>query len=384
MRPNDFAEAAPGRLVFGQEGYCAFVPEPLPPNPVLDRSLILQLTEAYGALGELAGVGHRLPNPHLLIGAFLRREAVLSSRIEGTLATAQELLLFEVMPTEPPRTPDVREVANYVRAMEHGLKRLKELPVSLRLLRELHEVLMHGVRGQEKRPGEFRTIQNYVGKPGTPLQEARFVPPPPTEMQQSLNELEKYLHRESEWPFLVELALIHYQFEAIHPFIDGNGRIGRLLISLLLCERKLLPQPLLYLSAYFERHKNEYYDHLLRVSQKGAWLDWIRFFLRGIAEQSRDAVVRSARLLALWEQYRTTMQTPRASALVLRLIDYLFSYPALTIPQASQMLNLTFRSAQANVQRLVEAGILVERTGGRRNRIFVAPEIVSLIETETP
>jgi len=384
MRPNDFAEAAPGRLVFGQEGHCAFVPEPLPPNPVLDRSLILQLTEAYGALGELAGVGHRLPNPHLLIGAFLRREAVLSSRIEGTLATAQELLLFEVMPTEPPRTPDVREVANYVRALEHGLKRLKELPVSLRLLRELHEVLMHGVRGQEKHPGEFRTIQNYIGRPGTPLQEARFVPPPPAEMQQSLHELEKYLHRESEWPFLVELALIHYQFEAIHPFIDGNGRIGRLLISLLLCERKLLPQPLLYLSAYFERHKNEYYDHLLRVSQKGAWLDWIRFFLRGIAEQSRDAVIRSARLLALWEQYRTTMQTPRASALILRLIDYLFSYPALTIPQASQMLNLTFRSAQANVQRLVEAGILVERTGGRRNRIFVAPEIVSLIETETP
>lgn len=379
MQSTDFSTDSPGRLVRTLERSWAFVPNPLPPRLEFDEKTLRQLSEADRSLGQLAGVGAMLPNPHLLIGSFVRREAVLSSRIEGTIATAQQLVLFQALPTEEPSAPDVREVANYMRALEHGLARLRKLPVSLRLIREIHAILLAGVRGESHRPGEFRTTQNFIGRPGQTIDTARFVPPPVSEMRTALDELERFFHRPSDLPLLVQLALVHYQFEAIHPFVDGNGRVGRLLISLLLCERGLLPQPLLYLSAYLEKHRDAYIDHLLRVSQRGSWIEWVQFFLQGVAEQSQDALLRSRELLTLWKDYRRRVQTRRASALLLRLVDDLFATPALTIGQARKRLGLTYRGAQQNVKKLVQAGILREYTGRPRNRIYIAPEIVAII-----
>jgi Fic family protein len=305
---------------------------------------------------------------------------VLSSRIEGTQASLSDLLFFEALGQKEPQPPDVREVSNYVKALEYGLKRLEKLPVSLRLIREMHQKLMEGVRGEHLTPGEFRRSQNWIGPPGCTLMEATFVPPPEEEMQEALGPLEKYLYDRSGLPPLIRLAMIHYQFEAIHPFLDGNGRIGRLILTLLLCAEGLLPQPLLYLSAYFEQHRQQYYDLLLAVSQTGAWSEWVIFFLRGVAQQSQDAVLRSDRLLNLWQECRRKLQSPRASALSLQLVDELFSYPAITAAWAAKRLDVTPRSAQLNIEKLVRAGILREETGKRRNRIFVAHEIVKIIE----
>jgi Fic family protein len=364
-------------------GYWTFVPNPLPPEVPLSWGLVQENSAADRALSELAGVARLLPNPHLLINPFMRREAVLSSRIEGTQASLSDLLFFEAAGGIEPNPADVREVLNYVRALEHSLKRLAKLPVSLRLIREAHHDLMKGVRGEEMTPGEFRQRQNWIGPPGCRLEDATYVPPPVPEMTEALDHFEKYLHARSDFPPLIRLGLIHYAFEAIHPFLDGNGRIGRLLLTLLLCSEKLLPEPLLYLSAYFERHRRQYYDLLLAVSQHGAWDEWIAFFLRGVAEQSRDAIRRASRLMDLWGEYRKKVQGVRSSAVSLRLVDELFSYPAITIPLASKHLRVTYASAQLNVEKLVRSQILRETTGRRRNRIFIAPEIIRIIEAPT-
>jgi Fic family protein len=380
MQPSDFTEKAPGRPIRTAQDYWAFVPQPLPPALEIDWDLANTLSEADRSLSELSGVARALPNPHLLIAPFVRREAVLSSRIEGTQAGFSDLLFFEAAPSAKPPIEDVKEVANYVSALEHGLARLKDLPVSLRLIREMHERLMHGVRGDSMTPGEFRRSQNWIGPPGCTLADAAFVPPPVAEMTQALSDFEKYLHEPPVLPPLVRLALIHYQFEAIHPFVDGNGRIGRLLITLLLCVEGLLPQPLLYLSAFFERHRQEYYRLLMAVSQSGSWTPWIAYFLRGIAEQSSDAVKRANLLLSLRQRYREKMQSARSSALLLQMVDDLFSTPALDVSSASKRLNVTPRAAQLNVDKLIKSGILKEATGRRRNRIFVAAEIIDIIE----
>jgi Fic family protein len=380
MQPSDFTEKAPGRPIRTAQDYWAFVPQPLPPALEIDWDLANTLSEADRSLSELSGVARALPNPHLLIAPFVRREAVLSSRIEGTQAGFSDLLFFEAAPSAKPPIEDVKEVANYVSALEHGLARLKDLPVSLRLIREMHERLMHGVRGDSMTPGEFRRSQNWIGAPGCTLADAAFVPPPVAEMTQALSDFEKYLHEPPVLPPLVRLALIHYQFEAIHPFVDGNGRIGRLLITLLLCVEGLLPQPLLYLSAFFERHRQEYYRLLMAVSQSGSWRPWIAYFLRGIADQSSDAVKRANLLLSLRQRYREKMQSARSSALLLQMVDDLFSTPALDVSSASKRLNVTPRAAQLNVDKLIKSGILKEATGRRRNRIFVAAEIIDIIE----
>jgi Fic family protein len=380
MQPSDFMPKAAGRVVKTAHDYWAFVPQPLPPVLEIDWELAGKLSEADRSLSELAGIARTLPNPHLLIAPFVRREAVLSSRIEGTQAGFSDLLFFEAAPSARPSIEDVKEVANYVSALEHGLARLKDLPVSLRLIREMHERLMHGVRVDSITPGEFRRSQNWIGPPGCTLADAAFVPPPVAEMTQALSDFEKYLHAPPVFPPLVRLALIHYQFEAIHPFLDGNGRIGRLLITLLLCVEGLLPQPLLYLSAFFERHRQEYYRLLMAVSQSGAWTPWIAYFLRGVAEQSSDAVKRANLLLSLRQRYREKMQSARSSALLLQMVDDLFSTPALDVSSASKRLNVTPRAAQLNVDKLIQSGILKEATGRRRNRIFVAAEIIDIIE----
>lgn len=383
MHPNEFSSNAPGRVIKTPQNYWAFVPDPLPPSIEIDWSLASLLSNADRALSELAGAARTLPNPHLLLGPFIRREAVLSSRIEGTQASLSELFFFEASGVVT-GNPDVQEVANYVRALEHGLARLKsgELPLSLRLIREMHEHLMLGVRGEHLTPGEFRHSQNWIGPDGCTLLEATFVPPPEAEMKQALAELEAYLHTSSDLPPLVRLALIHYQFEVIHPFLDGNGRIGRLLITLLLCAESLITEPLLYLSAFFERRRDDYYRCLLAVSQAGHWREWLSFFLQGVSEQSRDVLQRSGRLLQLRESYRDKLQSARTSALLLRLIDELFAYPAITVPRAAQLLGVTPRSASLNITKLVEAGILKEITGQQRFRVFSAPEIIRTIEVQ--
>lgn len=372
-------------MVRAPEGYWAFVPASLPPQLEPSWDLFSEISEADRALSELAGRAANLPNPHLLIAPFVRREAVLSSRIEGTQASLSDLFFFEAagpavgMARTVP--DDVREVANYVGALEHGLKRTKTLPLSLRLIRELHAKLMTGVRGDDLAPGEFRPRQNWIGPAGCRLEEATYVPPPVPQMHAALDAFEKHLHTPPTLPALVRLAAIHYQFEAIHPFLDGNGRVGRLLISLILCHERLLPQPLLYLSAYFERYRAEYYRHLLSVSQQGAWTEWVRFFVRGVRTEGRDALARSARLIELREKYRKKVSSsPRGSALAVNAVDLVFEAPVVSIATVADRLRITHRSAAQHVARLEDAGILVEGTGRARGRLFVARKIIDIIE----
>ena len=356
------------------------MPDPLPPTVRWDVDLIATLSAADRAIGQLSGVAQTLANPHLLIHPFIRREAVLSSRIEGTESSLSDLFLFEAAPSVEPAVPDVREVANYVRALEYGLRRTTELPLSLRLIREVHALLMEGVRGEHMTPGEFRRSPNWIGPQGCTLNEATYVSPPPSDMIDALGKFETYLHTPSNLPPLVRIAIIHYHLEAIHPFLDGNGRIGRLLVTFLLCFEGVLPQPLLYLSAYLEKHRDAYNEHLLAVSQAGRWKEWISFFLRGVSEQGMDAVRRSNGLLGLRDQFHEKCHVARSSALLLKLVDNLFSYPATTVGSAAQLLDVTRRSAQGCIDKLLDAGILQEVTGQRRNRVYVAREIVRTIE----
>jgi Fic family protein len=317
----------------------------------------------------------------LLIYPFVRKEAVLSSRIEGTQSSLSDLLLFEATKAEKQR--DVKEVQNYVHAIEYGLKRLEELPLSLRLIRELHAILMEGVRGEQATPGEFRQSQNWIGPPGCTLDDATFMPPPVAEMKESLDQLEKFLHADTQLPPLVELALIHYQFETIHPFLDGNGRIGRLLITLFLCQRSILNKPLLYLSAFFERHRQEYYDRLLEVSQRGAWRQWLEFFLQAVVTQSDDAVRRARRLLDLHRTYYQTSLGKHLPPTAMKLVELIFVKPVLNARVTQESLKVTYPGAQKAINALVEQGILAEITGGKRNKVYEARRILEILE-ETP
>jgi len=383
MSEQDFSSGKPGRLVPAGGAGKAFVPDPLPPKLDFGPRLVRALSEADRALGELAGLGRTLPNPYLLTRPFSRREAVLSSRIEGTRASLVDLYAFEAEPPlfgEPERGSDVREVQNYVRALEHGLGRLKELPISQRLLREMHAVLMEGVRGAQRDPGEFRRVQNWIGSPGADAEEATFVPPPPGEIPEALGALERYVHEDTGLPPLVDIALVHYQFEAIHPFLDGNGRIGRLLITLMLIERDLLPEPLLYLSAYFERHRGAYYDHLLSVSQKGDWEGWLLFFLRGVLTEARDAALRAGTLFDLREDYRQRFRREGGGANLLAAVEHLFARPVTDIREIEGALDISFEASRRLVGRLEEEGVLEEITGRRRNRVYVAREIVRVLQ----
>jgi len=377
LDPKDFSADASGQLVAITGGHFAFIPNPLPPDIIYEARVVRPLEDATLALGQLKGIGHLLPNPHMLIRVFQQREAILSSRIEGTVANQQELLFADVDRKKTP-AENVREVANYVDALDFSLRQLEKLPVCLRLIQDAHRRLMQGVRGQEQRPGEFRDIQNYVGKPGG-FGNARYIPPPVPQMKESLDHFEKFLHAGSEIPALIRLALIHYQFEAIHPFRDGNGRIGRLLLALLLCDWKFLSKPLLYLSAYFDHHRDEYFDHLLAVSQRGTWNNWIVFFLQGVAEQAHDAVDRAQKLLALRDEYRTKMQSEHAPGSCLLLIDNLFELPALTVPLAATKLKMSYPGAKRNIQKLVAAGILKQTSEKQHPKLYLAPAVLDLV-----
>jgi Fic family protein len=383
--PEDFSTDAPGRLVRSPTGYWTFEPSPLPPSLTFTAPLVRQIAEAERALGELGGLGRMLPNPHLLIRSFVRREAVLSSRIEGTVTRLDELLRFEAQAEEDSaRAEDVAEVINYVEAMGYGLKRLSEgMPLCLRLIREIHQRLLEGVRGGDKRPGAFRHCPVLIGRKGQTFADARFVPPAHTALEPVLRDFERFLNTPGEIPVVVQLALMHYQFEAIHPFMDGNGRVGRLLVTLMLCERGGLSQPLLYLSAYLERHDQAYKDHLLAVSQRGAWEDWIAFFARGVAEQAADAVRRAWQLLDLRQRYRERMQQASQSSGVLRLVDELFAAPFVTMPGVARLLEVTHRAAKLNVEKLIDASILKEVEPPRKTkRVYFAPEILAMLNAD--
>jgi len=382
MRPDSFTKNAPGKVTQAPKGYWTYLPDPLPPQLSWIGDLVATLSQASLALGELAGLGRTLLNPHLLIRPFMHQEAVVSSRIEGTQASLSDLFRYEAgqLALFEERS-DVREVHNYVRAMEYGVERLKELPVSLRLIRELHGLLMEGVRGEGKKPGEFRNSDNWIGPPNCTVETAKYVPPPVSHMHDALHALEEFLHSPSELPPLVRMALIHYQFEAIHPFLDGNGRIGRLLISLLVCAWNLLPQPLLYLSAYFEAHRDSYYDLLLAVSQRGAWEEWVTFFLRGVKEQCGDAVARIKHLQDLRGYYRVRVQTARTPARLLDVVDMLFLNPVLTVRRVEGEVGVTFQTAQRYVDRLAALDILTEVTGKGRNRVYGAMDVIRALES---
>lgn len=381
MEAESFRHSPSGHTVQTPAGFSAFVPNPLPPDVPWTTRLVTALSDGDRALGELAGFGRTLPNPHLLIRPFVRREAVLSSRIEGTRASLGDLYAFEAQqPALFEPAGDVREVHNYVRALEYGLERLKNLPMSLRLIRELHAILMEGVRGQAQTAGEFRRSQNWIGPPGSTTQDATYVPPPVAEMNQALGSLEAFLHERRDLPALVRLGLIHYQFEAIHPFLDGNGRVGRLLLALLLCAWELLPQPLLYLSAYFEQRRNTYYELLLKVSQHGAWEEWLVYFLQGVSFQARDAMVRVGRLQRLQEEYRGLLTGPRVPARLLEAVDLLFAQPVLTTRQAEAALEVNFATAQRYIDQLLRLGLIREVTGQARNRVYRAEGVLQAIE----
>ena len=370
--------APPGRKIHCSGGYTAFVPDPLPPVLGWTPALVRALSDADRAVGRLAGEGGRLPNPHLLIRPFVRREAVLSSRIEGTQATLGELLAAEAGAVVSRSPADLREVANYVVALEYGIKRLPKLPLSLRLVRELHARLMEGVRGNQATPGEFRRSQNWIGPPGCSLANATYVPPPPSEVMACLDSWEKFLHVTS-LPPLVQVGLVHSQFEAIHPFLDGNGRIGRLLITLFLVERGILPRPLLYLSAFFEATRRDYYDRLLAVTERGEWEAWIEYFLNGVARQAEDALNRAERINKLLEKWRMSV-AGSSSKVPATLVDRLAENPYWTIKRLAQRLEVAYTTAQRAMERLESLGILTETTDARRDRVYCATAILKILE----
>lgn len=405
MRESDFSANAPGRLepttfreTFWKDGVreskdvpgLGFVPDPLPPAG-LTRTQVLDATyevlvAAERELSRLGGVADQdhLPNPYLLIGPLVQREARLSSAIENTFASAEQIALFDVDPSavEGDRD-DVREVHNYVRALHHALS-VTRLPLCTRLITDLHAILLDGVSRPGVRPGKFRTEQNAIGKSNS-FADARFVPPPPRFLDELLRDFELYANTKDDGlPRLVRFAILHYQFETIHPFADGNGRLGRLLIPMQVCQTGQLAQPYLYISGYFEKHRDQYCDLLYRVSTQGEWLAWISFFLEAVATQADDAYQRSKKLIALQRRYRNEIASKRRSNVDAAILEHLFASPSITIGKASEIAGVTQPAAGAAIRHLEDSGVLVEVTGREKSRVYVAREIIDIINSDTP
>ena len=377
-----------GRYVLQPAGYRAFVPAPLPPDPPVQLTGELRrlLSQADRALGRLDGSIQTLPNPDWFVFMYVRKEAVLSSQIEGTQSSLHDLLAAEAEILSPERPRDVEEVINYVRAVNHGLERLTDMPVCIRLIREMHRVLLEGVRGSDRKPGELRRGQNYIGpRPGT-LAEAVFIPPPADLIPETLGELESFLHSEDDLPLLVKIGLAHAQFETIHPFEDGNGRVGRLLITFLLCERQVLMKPVLYLSYYLRRYRQEYYESLQAVRDAGDWEGWLTFFLQGVAEVSAQATETARRILALRENHRALIAQyfGRASGNGHRLLEWLYERPIVSVNEVQDLIGTSYPAANALVSRMEDHGILREITGHRRNRRFRYEDYVQLFADAEP
>jgi Fic family protein len=363
-----------GQYVEQMAGYKAFIPNPLPPTPeiMMDQEMWNLLSQADRALGRLDGATDALPNPDLFVFMYVRKEAVLSSQIEGTQASLIDVLEFESQALEPDNPQEVAEVVNYIAAINYGIERLKSLPVSLRLIREIHKELMQGVRGADRDPGEFRRTQNWIGAGGCSLKEATYVPPPPYEMLQSLDNLEKFLHSPEPIPTLIKVGLAHAQFETIHPFLDGNGRTGRLLITFLLCEQNILQRPLLYISHYFKKYRLEYYDRLQAVRESGNWEGWLKFFLRGVYEVAQEAAATARKIVNLKEEHRQLVLNTmgRKSGNAIALLESLYFRPIFNVEHAQAITNLSYPNANSLIKALLDIGLVQEITGQKRNRAF--------------
>lgn len=377
-----------GRYIAQPGGYRAFLPTPLPPEPALALGGRLQglLSEADRTLGRLDGSVLTLPSPDLFVFMYVRKEAVLSSQIEGTQSSLQDLLAAEALLFDPGLPRDVDEVVNYVRALNLGLGRLAELPVCVRLIREIHRELLRDVRGGHLQPGELRTSQNWIGPGGCTLKEATFVPPPPHALPEALGELEKFLHREDGLPPLVKIALAHVQFETIHPFLDGNGRVGRLLITFLLTERNILQKPVLYLSHYLKQHRQEYYERLQAVRDHGAFEEWLEFFLKGVIQVAGEATQLARGILLLREQHLAAIMTNlgRGAGNGFKVLESLFTRPIVSVGEVQKVTGTTFAAANNLVSRLVELGLLSEMTGYARNRRFRYAPYIELFNDAGP
>jgi cell filamentation protein, protein adenylyltransferase len=364
------------------EGYEAFVPNNLPPKPsiVFDEELQSLLSKADRALGRLDGSVQSLPNPDLFVFMYVRKEAVLSSQIEGTQASLGDILEVEAQIFDPKRPNDTDEILNYVGAMNYGLRRLEQLPMSLRLIREIHERLMQGVRGQHATPGEFRTTQNWIGPQGSGINDATFVPPPPHELNGLLGALETYIHSDDQLPLLIRIGLIHAQFETLHPFLDGNGRMGRLLIAFTLCQQTVLQKPVLYLSHYLKRHRSAYYDRLQEIRTSGDWESWLKFFLQGVAEVANEATETARMIVKLREQHREKLigNLGRGAANGLRFLESLYQRPIFTVANVSELLKVSPQAANNLTERLVRLELVREITGNQRNRVFRYDPYVAL------
>ena len=372
-----------GKYIKQLEGYRAFIPEPLPPQPpiAMDAALTRLLSDADHALGRLDGVTSILPNPDLFVSMYVRHEAVLSSQIEGTQSTLEDVLQFEIDTKGQEHPKDVEEVVNYIRSMNDGLKRLDTLPLSLRLIREIHAKLLQGVRGENRTPGEFRRSQNWIGPANCTLATATFVPPPVHEMHAALDNLEKFLHDETTYPALIHCGLAHAQFETIHPFLDGNGRVGRLLITFLLCQRGILKFPLLYLSHYLKFHRAEYYDRLMAIRNDGNWEGWLKFFLKGVGEVSRSATETARKILELRQKYQKLIRDKAANQTnAALLLDYLFEQPIVNVRLVEEHVKCAFVTADKLLKQFVEFGIVKEITGGQRNRRYEYTPYLALFE----
>ena len=377
----DIIQSPSGKVIRTLTGYQSFIPHPLPPKLEWNNTLVNCLSRADHILGMLYREGVKLPNPHLLMRPFITREAVLSSKIEGTQATLGEVLAQDAGISIDRHPDDMQEVHNYIIALDYGLKRVQELPLSLRLIKEIHEKLMHGVRGFHATPGEFRRTQNWIGSPGCTLNTAKYIPPAPEELMNCLGHFEKFLH-DNTIPPLIHIALCHYQFEAIHPFLDGNGRMGRLLITLLLIEKKLLPSPLLYLSAFFEATREDYYKELYNVSSKGSWFDWLCYFLNGVAVQALDVLSRAERINHLLTNWQMKVAS-KSDGVVQNIVKHLAVNPYFTTKKISENANIAFTTAQRAIQKLEGLGIVFQISQGKRDKVYCAKAILNILEEPT-
>lgn len=374
----DINNSVSGKVVKSITGYNYFVPNPLPPKITWTNALVTNLSRANYIFGMLAREGNNISNPYVLMRPFVTREAVLSSKIEGTQATLGEILAEEVGAHVDRNSGELKEVKNYISALEYGLELLGDLPLCMRLIRKVHAKLMDGARGSHTTPGEIRKTQNWIGTPGCMLNAAKYIPPAPEVLSECLDEFEKFLH-DRTLPLLVHIALCHYQFEAIHPFLDGNGRIGRLLISLLLVERKVLSSPILYLSAFFEATRDEYYKQLYNVSSSGSWQEWLLYFLNGVATQSQDILSRIERMNALIVEWEESIRSNH-SVVLREIIKYFSINPYLTIKKIAQKLNIAFTTAQRAIEKLENLGIVSQTSPGLRDRVYCATKILAILE----
>ncbi|MBF0298919.1 MAG: Fic family protein [Oligoflexia bacterium] len=382
---NDSTTRA-GKYITQATGYKSFIPNPLPPNPplIMDEEMVYLLSEANLALGKLSGLTTIIVDPDLFVYLYVRKEALLSSQIEGTQCSLEDILAPDAAVETPGHSSGVEEVSNYVKAMNQGLSRLNELPVCTRLIKEIHQVLMEGVRGQNKTPGEFRRSQNWIGRPGCGLMDAEFVPPPFEMVDELMGDVEKFIHGQDKIPPLIKAALIHAQFETIHPFLDGNGRLGRLLITYLLCYWQILDRPLLYLSYYFKSHLSEYYNRLMKVRHSGEWEQWILFFLRGVKVSAEMANKAAVEIHHLHRQDKEKLMGSKASKFEIQIFNEFCHNPVLT---AKVLLNKYEDANKPKIQRcfdhLIKLEIIKEVSGKIRNRKYIYGDYLSLLTKDT-